>query len=73
MSLTIEDRIARLEAIVSELESQQGDLAGALALFEEGVQCLREAAGTLTEAEARVQRLVELADGAFMIEELDDE
>lgn len=73
MSIPIEERIERLEAIVDQLESGQVDLAAALALFEEGVQCLREAAGTLTEADARVQRLTELADGAFVVEGLDDE
>jgi exodeoxyribonuclease VII small subunit len=71
--MTIEQRLARLEAIVSELESEPLDLAAALALFEEGVACLREAAGTLSEAEARVQKLTELADGAFDVEPLDDE
>jgi exodeoxyribonuclease VII small subunit len=70
---TIEQRLARLEEIVSELESEPLELAQALALFEEGVTCLREAAGTLSEAEARVQKLTELADGAFGIEPLDDE
>jgi exodeoxyribonuclease VII small subunit len=70
---TIEQRLARLEEIVSELESEPLDLAAALALFEEGVACLRDAAGTLSEAEARVQRLTELADGAFVVEPLDDE
>jgi exodeoxyribonuclease VII small subunit len=69
----IEQRLARLEAIVAELESEPLDLARALALFEEGVSCLRDAAGTLSEAEARVQKLTELADGAFEIEPLDDE
>ena len=70
---TIEQRLARLEAIVAELEREPLPLAQALALFEEGVSCLREAAGTLTEAEARVQKLTELADGAFGIEPHDDE
>lgn len=70
---TIEQRLARLEEIVTELESEPLDLAAALALFEEGVACLREAAGTLSEAEARVQKLTELADGAFDVEPLDDE
>jgi exodeoxyribonuclease VII small subunit len=70
---TIEQRLARLEEIVSALESEPLDLATALALFEEGVACLRDAAGTLSVAEARVQRLIELADGAFAIEPLDDE
>jgi exodeoxyribonuclease VII small subunit len=70
---TIEQRLTRLEEIVSELESEPLDLAAALALFEEGVACLRDAASTLSEAEARVQKLTELADGAFAVEPLDDE
>jgi exodeoxyribonuclease VII small subunit len=71
--MTIEQRLARLEEIVEALEAEQVDLAQALVLFEEGVQCLREAAGTLSEAEARVARLTELADGAFEVEALDDD
>ena len=71
--MTIEQSLTRLDAIVEQLESEPLELAAALALFEEGVACLREAAGTLSEAEARVQRLTELADGAFDVEPLDDE
>lgn len=70
---TIEERLARLEAIVTQLEREPLELAAALALFEEGVTCLREAAGTLSEAEARVQRLTELADGALVVAPLDDD
>lgn len=70
---TVEQRLARLEAIVDRLEEEPLDLAEALALFEEGVACLRDAAGTLSEAEARVQRLTELADGVFEVEPLDDD
>ena len=69
----IEQRLARLEAIVSELEAEPLELARALALFEEGVGCLRDAAGTLSEAEAKVQKLVELADGALDVEDFDDD
>jgi exodeoxyribonuclease VII small subunit len=70
---TVEQRLARLEAIVDRLEGEPLDLAEALALFEEGVACLREAAGTLSEAEARVQKLTELADGALGVEPFDDD
>jgi exodeoxyribonuclease VII small subunit len=70
---TVEERLARLEAIVDRLEGESLDLAEALALFEEGVACLREAAGTLSEAEARVQKLTELADGVFGVEPLEDD
>jgi exodeoxyribonuclease VII small subunit len=71
--MTIEQRLARLEEIVERLEAEPLDLSEALALFEEGVSCLRDAAGTLAEAETRVQKLTELADGAFAVEPLDDE
>ncbi len=71
--MTIEARLERLEAIVEALDAESLDLSEALVLFEEGVACLREAAGTLSEAEARVRRLTELADGAFEVEPLDDE
>ena len=69
----LEQRLQRLEVIVTELENEQLDLASALTLFEEGVACLREAAGSLAEAETRVKRQTELADGALVIEELDED
>ena len=69
----IEQRLARLEEIVAELEGEPLELGRALALFEEGVACLRDAAGTLAEAEERVQKLTELADGALGVEAFDDD
>jgi exodeoxyribonuclease VII small subunit len=71
--MTIERTLVRLEEIVAQLEGERLELAAALALFEEGVACLREAAGTLAEAETRVQKLTELANGAFGVEALDDD
>ena len=69
--MTLEQTLARLEEIVTRLEEERMDLGDALALFEEGVMHLRSAAGVLGEAEARVRRLTETADGAFVLEELD--
>jgi len=63
--MTFEQRLARLEEIASMLEHDGVDLARALALFEEGIQNLRAAADELAAAEAKVQRLVERADGTF--------
>ena len=63
--MTFEERLQRLDAIVHELEGEQVQLAHALALFEEGVECLRAASKELAEAEAQVQRLVERDDGSF--------
>ena len=69
--MTLEQTLARLEEIVTRLDEERMELGDALALFEEGVMHLRAAAGVLTEADARVKRLTELADGAFTLEELD--
>lgn len=63
--MTFEKRLARLEAIAAELEGDDVELARALALFEEGIENLRAASEELSKAEARVQRLVERADGTF--------
>ncbi|HEY4303469.1 MAG TPA: exodeoxyribonuclease VII small subunit [Gemmatimonadaceae bacterium] len=63
--MTFEERIARLEAIASQLEGQGLELDKALTLFEEGIETLRAAAKELSTAEAKVQRLVERADGSF--------
>lgn len=63
--MTFEERLARLEAIAAELERDELGLAQALELFDEGIEHLRAAADDLANAEARVQRLIERADGTF--------
>jgi exodeoxyribonuclease VII small subunit len=68
--MTFEQALRRLEEIVGELESDQLELARALALFQEGVECMRVAAGELAHAETQVQRLVERADGSFELTDL---
>lgn len=67
MTASFEERLRRLEEIVSELESEDIELEHALALFEEGVACLRAATEALGVVEAKVQRLVERADGTFEV------
>ena len=68
--MSFELQLRRLEQIVGELESDQIELERALALFEEGVTCLRAATEELGKVEARVQRLVERADGTFEVVDL---
>ena len=65
--MSFEQKLRRLEEIVGELESEQIELERALALFEEGVGCLRAATEELGKVEARVKRLVERADGSFEV------
>lgn len=68
--MSFEQRLKRLEQIVGELESDQIDLERALALFEEGVSCLKAATEDLAKVETRAQRLVEKADGSFEVTDL---
>jgi exonuclease VII small subunit len=41
-------------------------------LFEEGIENLRAASEDVARAEARVQRLVERADGSFDVDDSND-
>jgi exodeoxyribonuclease VII small subunit len=65
--MTYEESVQRLQAIVSELESDRLPLAQALALFEEGVARLREATVALQDADTKVQQLVESIDGSLAV------
>ena len=58
MTKTVEQRLARLEAIVDRLEAEPLELAEALALFEEGVAHVRAAERMLAEAELKVEELL---------------
>src|SRR5262245_7969371 len=64
----LEQALARLEAIVRELEAGNIDLDRSLALFEEGVVLSRQAAKRLNEAEAKITKLVRSLDGEFRTE-----
>jgi exodeoxyribonuclease VII small subunit len=68
---TLQDDLRRLEEIVRRLEAEDADLDAALALFEEGVVRLRAARERLGEAEARVKKVVEQADGSLGIVDLE--
>ncbi len=67
-SHSLEQRIARIEAIVQRLESDRLELEEALALFEDGIRHLREAERVLRNTEARIDRLIAEADGSVTIE-----
>jgi exodeoxyribonuclease VII small subunit len=54
----LEQRLKRLESILSALEADEMDLERALALFEEGVGHVREAERILAQTELRVEELL---------------
>jgi exodeoxyribonuclease VII small subunit len=68
---SLADELARLEEIVRRLEADDLDLDGALALFEQGVGCLRAARERLAAAEVRVRAVLEEANGTLRLGELD--
>jgi exodeoxyribonuclease VII small subunit len=68
--MTFEQSLGRLEEIVRDLERNDLDLEQSLRLFEEGIAHLRQAGSALKTVDARVQQLVEAADGSFSVVEL---
>ncbi len=67
--MTFEESLNRLEEIVRDLDRSDVDLERALLLFEEGIGHLRVAGAALKQVDARVQQLVEAADGSFSVVE----
>ena len=57
--LSFEDALAELESIVSRLETGKGNLADAIGDYERGTALRKHCEARLTEAEARVQAIVE--------------
>ena len=68
-SPSLEERLRRLEEILSRLEKDDVALEEALELFEEGVGHVRDAERVLAQTELRVQEL--LGDGDVQDMELD--
>lgn len=64
-SPSFEGLLGELEAIVARLGRSDLELDEALALFERGVGCLRDAGRRLDAAEGRVEELIESATGDF--------
>lgn len=57
-SVSLEERISRLELILTRLESDEVSLEEALELFEEGIGHVREAERVLSETQLRVEELL---------------
>ncbi|MCX8103297.1 MAG: exodeoxyribonuclease VII small subunit [Candidatus Bipolaricaulota bacterium] len=66
--LKIEPALARLEEIVRQLENEQISLEESLELFEEGVKLADSIQKRLSEAQLRVKKVLEEAEG-FRVED----
>jgi exodeoxyribonuclease VII small subunit len=66
-TLSFEDALAALEAIVRTLESGQQKLEDAIAAYERGAALKKHCEAKLAEAEARVQAIVARADGTLTL------
>ena len=63
-AMTFEQRIIRLEEIVTRLERGDAPLADSLTLFEEGTKLVAACSKELDQAEQRVVKLAKGPDGA---------
>ena len=70
---TFEEALKRLEQIVERMEKGDLGLDGSLSLFEEGIELSRICTHQLNLADQRVQKLVWVENGRFLIEPLDPE
>jgi exodeoxyribonuclease VII small subunit len=69
--LSFEDALAELEKIVRGLEGGQQKLEDAITSYERGAALRRHCEAKLAQAEARVQVIVERADGTPDLRPLD--
>lgn len=68
-----ESALKRLEEIVQRLEAGDLSLDESLKLFEEGIELSRLCTKKLSEAEAKVEKLVKLGEKEFKAEPLEME
>jgi len=73
MEKTFEASLNDLEKIVKQLEDGDLALEKSLKLFEDGVKLSRECRERLTNAERRIEVLLQDADGNLKLENLDSE
>lgn len=70
---SFEQKIARLETIVRDLENGETELDRAVALFKEGKTLARECEGLLKVAQEQIDRAMEASPGKTDAPNEDDE
>jgi len=69
--LSFEDALAELEGIVRGLEGGKQKLEEAITAYERGALLRRHCEAKLAQAEARVQAIVERADGSVALKAME--
>ena len=67
-----ESSLKKLEEIVTDLESGDLPLEKSIKAFEDGIKLTRHCQKLLTEAELKIEKLVDSDDGSFDLESFDD-
>ncbi|AKR49399.1 exodeoxyribonuclease VII small subunit [Acetobacter pasteurianus] len=70
-SLSFEDALSELEKIVRGLEGGQLKLEDAITAYERGAALRQHCEAKLSEAEARVQAIVQRSDGTLNMKPMD--
>lgn len=67
-ALSFEDALAELERIVRTLEEGRGRLDDSIAAYERGMALRRHCEAKLREAQAKVEKITQSADGGLSAE-----
>ena len=67
-----ESSLKKLEEIITELEAGDLPLEKSIKAFEDGIKLTRHCQKLLTEAELKIEKLVDSDDGSFDLESFDD-
>lgn len=70
-TISFEDALAELEAIVRRLEEGSAKLDEAISAYERGIALKRHCEAKLQEAQSRVEKIVVGPDGAVTAEPID--
>lgn len=67
-SLTFEEALTNLEAIVKDVEEGKVGLEDSIRRYEEGMKLLKHCRTILSQAELKIQKLQETADGELRVD-----
>lgn len=70
--MKFEDKLKRIEEIISILESEEYGIENTLELFQEGMSLIKDCKKTLSEIELKVEKIVSAENGELEKEPFDE-